>query len=165
MDKISLCEAMYALPGGVVVRRKKRLLPSIAVIVVGVALVVLYFMMRESWSNNLSSSLVLVAGATLLVGLLMLTTRLTDKDGRPCLAATGEPLRYVERYFPVERRAEIKHLVEEGALKRLFASPDGQVSGIAGAIYHSADKQFAAIQAYEYLGFEYRAITAVRIMA
>ena len=165
MDKISLCEAMYALPSGVVVRRKKSLFPSIAVMVAGVALVVLYFMMREGWSNNLATSVILIAGGALLVGLLMLVSRLTDKEGCPCLAATGETLRYVERYFPLERRAEIKHYIEEGSLKRLFAAPDGEVSGIAVAIYHSADKQFAAMQAYEYIGFEYRPITAVRIVA
>ena len=164
MDKISLCEAMYALPCGVVVRRKKSLFPSIAVMVAGIALVVLYFMMREGWSNNLASSVILIAGGALLVGLLMLVSRLTDKEGCPALAATGEKLRYVERYFPLERRAEIQRYIDEGALNRLFATPEGQVSGISVAIYHSADRKFAAIQAYEYIGFEYRPITGVKVL-
>ena len=155
---------MYALQGGVVVRRKKSLIPSIAVIAAGLLLVVLYYMNIDGWSNNFASSVILVAGGTLLVGLLMACTRLMDKEGRPVLAGTGESLRYVERYFPIEQRAEIQRYIDEGSLKRLFAAPDGQVSGIAVAIYHSKDQQFAAMQAYEYIGFEYRPITGVKII-
>lgn len=164
MDKSTICEAMYALQGGVVVRRSKSLIPSIAVMAVGVALVVLYYMNLDHWSNNLASSVILVAGGTLLIGLLMCCTRLMDKEGRPVLARTGETLRYVERYFPIERRGEIQRYIEEGSLKRLFAAPDGQVLGIAVAIYHSADQQFAAVQAYEYVDFEYRPVTEVKII-
>lgn len=164
MDKNTLCEAMYALPSGVVVRRKKSYLPSLAILAVGVALIVLYFLMHSNWSNNLASSLILVAGAAVLIGGLMFVTRLTDREGRPALAATGKPLRYVERYFRVEQRAEISRLVEEGSLARLFATPDGQVSGIAVALYHSPDGAFAAMQAYEYIDFEYRAITPIKIV-
>lgn len=164
MDKSTICEALYALPSGAVVRRKKSLIPSIAVLAAGVVLVVLYFLMLDTMSNNLSSSLILVGGGTLLVGLLMFTTRLVDKEGCPALKASGEKLQYVERYFPIERRAEVQRLIEEGSIKRLCAAPDGQVSGIAVAIYHSADRRFAAMQAYEYVGFEYQPITPVKVI-
>lgn len=164
MDKHTICEAMYALQGGVVVRRQKSLIPSIIVIAVGVALVVLYFTKMESWSNNLASSVILVAGATLLVGLLMACTRLADKEGYPVLSRTGKPLRYVERFFPAERRTEVQRYVEEGSLKRVAALPEGEASAIAVAIYHSADGRFSAMQAYEYVGFEYLPITAIKIV-
>lgn len=164
MDKSTICEALYALPSGAVVRRKKSLIPSILVTVAGVALVVLYYMTLDSLSNNLSSSLVLIAGAAILVGLLMLTTRLTDKVGTPALQRTGEKLRYVERYFPIERRAEIQRYVEEGSIRRLMAAPEGQVSGVAVVIYHSTDLSFAAVQAYEYAGFEYQPVTQLKVI-
>lgn len=164
MDKSTICEALYALPSGAVVRRSKSLIPSIAVMTVGIALVVLYYMARNTMSDNLASSLILFAGGAVLIGLLMLITRLSDKLGTPALKATGEKLRYVERYFPIERRGEVQRLIDEGSLKRLFAAPEGQVSGIAVAIYHSANLQFAAVQAYEYVGFEYQPITPVKVI-
>ena len=40
MDKIKICEAMYALPGGVVVKRRKSQLRAAVLFIAGVALVV-----------------------------------------------------------------------------------------------------------------------------
>ncbi|MBR5850084.1 MAG: hypothetical protein IKZ12_03380 [Alistipes sp.] len=164
MDKNLLCEAMYALQSGVVVRRKKSLLPSIAVLGAGIALIVLYFLMRANWSNNFASSMVLLAGMVALIGLLMVISRLTDSEGCPWFSTTNEPLRYMERYFPIERRGEIQRLVNEGAFKRLLAMDSNDVSGIAVAIYHSKDGSFATMQAYEYIDFEYRPITNIKIV-
>ncbi len=164
MDKRTICEALYALPSGAVVRRKKSVLPSIVVIVAGVAGIVLYYMMRDNLSNNLASSLILSAGGVLLVGLLMLSTALTDKEGRPVLSQTGEPLRYTERYYPIERKAEVRQLIEDGSLKRLLSVADGSVSGIAVAIYHTSDLRIVAAQAYEYVDFEYRPVSSVKVI-
>lgn len=164
MDKNLLCEALYALPSGAVVRRNKSCVAALMVSAVGVALVVGYYMTLDTLSNNLSSSLILLAGGTLLIGLLMLCTRLTDKQGCPALKSTGEKLHYVERYFPLERRIEVQRNIEEGSLARLLAAPEGQVSGIGVAIYHSADRKVVAMQAYEYAGFEYKPITEVKIV-
>ena len=41
MDKIKICEAMYALPGEVVVRRRKSLVLPAALLAAGVAILVL----------------------------------------------------------------------------------------------------------------------------
>ncbi|MBO5188360.1 MAG: hypothetical protein J6B59_03615 [Alistipes sp.] len=164
MDKNMLCEALYALPSGVIVRRKKSFVMPAIVLVAGLALVTIYYLKLDAMSNNLSSSLILIAGGTLLIGLLMVANRLFDREGCPALAATGEKLRYVERYFPLERRAEIQRYIDEGALNRLFMASEGEVSGISVAIYHSADRKFAAMQAYEYIGFEYRPITGVKVI-
>lgn len=164
MDKHNLCEAMYALQSGAVVRRKKSLLPTVAVLMIGLLLVVLYSMIEEQLSKNLSSSLMLATGVVVMVGLLMLATRLSDREGCPALAATGERLRYAEYYFPIERRKEVQRYIDEGALMRLMAATENQNSGIGVAIYHSTDRTFAAMQAYEYIGFEYRPITGIKIV-
>ena len=155
---------MYALQSGAIVRRKKSFLPSVIVLIVGLLMVILYNMIDDQLGKNLSSSLVLVIGMVVMVGLLMLTTRLCDREGCPALAATGERLRYAEHYFPVERRSEVQRYIDEGSLTRLIASTDNQHSGIGVAIYHSADRAFAAMQAYEYIGYEYRPITGVKIV-
>ncbi len=164
MDKNNLCEAMYALPNGIVIRRKKSYIPAISILVIGLLMIVLYFSIEEQLSNNAASSLMLITGAAVMVGLLMLATRVSDHEGCPALASTGKRLRYAEYYFPVERRSEVQRYIDEGALKRIFAAPDNQTSGIGVALYYSDDKQFAAMQAFEYIGFEYRPITGVKII-
>lgn len=165
MDKNNLSEALYALPGGVVVRRKKSPVLSLVVLTIGIGLIVLYFFTKDAMGDNLASSLIMAAGAVTLVGGLMLTSCLVDTEGKPTIQATGERLRYKELYFPQEQRAEVQRLIDEGSVKRLLAANNGQSSGIAIAIYHTADLRIASMQAYEYIGYEYRPITSIKVIA
>lgn len=165
MDKKTICEAMYALPGDVVVRHKKSLMVSILVLVIGIVLVTLnYALDVEAYSVDISSSLLLLAGATIIVGLLLLCTRIFDNEGQPWHKATNRPLKYEERFYPIEQRREILRLVDEAAYLKLLANDKGSVSGIAVAIYRSSDLSFVAMQAYEYLDYEYHPLTDVRYL-
>ena len=56
MDKIKICEAMYALPGEVVVRRRKSLLIPAVLLVAGVAMLVLNNIYGAGLSNNMRSA-------------------------------------------------------------------------------------------------------------
>lgn len=165
MDKNNLSEALYALPGGVVVRRKKSPVLSLVVLAFGIGLIVLYFFTKDTMGDNLASSLIMAAGAITLVGGLMLTSCLVDTEGKPAIQATGERLRYKELYFPQEQRAEVQRLIDEGLIKRILAATNGQSSGIAVAIYHTSDLRIASMQAYEYIGYEYRPITGIKVIA
>ena len=98
MDKKSICEVMYALPDGVVVRRKRSYILPVFVFLIGVALVVLSYSMELSANNH--SSMILVAGATVIVGILMICNRIFDTEGRPWHVPTNSPLRYEERFLP-----------------------------------------------------------------
>lgn len=160
MDKKSICEVMYALPDGVVVRRKRSYILPVFVFLIGVVLVVLSYSMELSVNNH--SSMILVAGATVIVGILMICNRIFDTEGRPWHVPTNSPLCYEERFFPVENRNEVRRFVEEGSLKRIIAADKKQTSGIAVAIYRTQDCTFGAMQAYEYVGYEYRPITPVK---
>ena len=164
MDKNMLCEALYALPSGVVVRRKKSLAPAIYTLAFGLILLALYFMRLDQISNNLSSSLILLTGGVLLIGLLMMLSRIVDKEGVPVLTKTGKRLRYVERYFPIDERNYVQQLIDQGALRHLLSLSDNSVSGISVAMYYSEDKHIAAMQAYEYISFEYRPITGIKVI-
>ena len=62
MDKIKICEAMYALPGEVVVRRRKSLLIPAVLLVAGVAMLVLNNIYGAGLSNNMRSALVFLGG-------------------------------------------------------------------------------------------------------
>lgn len=162
MDKKTLCEAMYALPGEVVVRRPKKKLYAVVTIVAAVLMLAATSLMSDSLSINLHSSAILVALSALGIGIIWLLVLLFDKQGVPVLKRTGRELRYEERYFSVGERNEVLRMVDNRLLKRLLATKSGQISGIAVAIYYADDKEFGAMQAYEYIDFEYRPITLVR---
>lgn len=165
MDKKSICEAMYALPSGVVVRRKRTIGMPLLILAIGIGVVAInYGMDIEAQSADFSSSLLLIAGATIIVGLLLLLSRLFDREGYPWHTPTRRPLRYEERFYPVEQRNEVQRMVDEAAYLRLVAADTKRTSGIAVAIYRSEDKRFAAMQAYEYIDYEYRPITGIRTM-
>ena len=53
MDKIKICEAMYALPGEVVVRRRKSLVLPAALLAAGVAILVLNHVYGASMTLSL----------------------------------------------------------------------------------------------------------------
>ena len=165
MDKKSICEAMYALPSGVVVRRKRTIGMPLLILAIGIGVVAInYGMDIEAQSADFSSSLLLIAGATIIVGLLLLLSRLFDREGYPWHTPTRRPLRYEERFYPVELRNEVQRMVDEAAYLRLVAADTKRTSGIAVAIYRSEDKRFAAMQAYEYIDYEYHPITGIRAM-
>ena len=153
MDKKTLCEAMYALPGEVVVRRPKKKLYAVVTLVAALLMLAATSLMSDSLSVNLHSSAILVALSVLSIGIIWLLVLLFDKQGVPVLKKTGREL-----------RNEVLRMVDNRLLKRLLATKSGQVSGIAVAIYYADDKEFGVMQAYEYIDFEYRPITLVRMV-
>ena len=83
MDKIKICEAMYALPGEVVVRRRKSLLIPAVLLVAGVAMLVLNNIYGAGLSNNMRSALVFLGGALALAGMITLAARFFSAEGAP----------------------------------------------------------------------------------
>lgn len=162
MDKKQLCEAMYALPGGVVVRRQKNKGMALATIVVAVVMLSSTSLFSQSMTANLSSAAVLVGISALVVGVIWLLSLLFDKEGQPVLARTNLPLRYEERYFPLEERGRVMQLIDGVKLAEVVTHTNNQVSGIVVALYRNHDNTFGAMQAYEYIDYEYRPITPVR---
>lgn len=162
MDKKKICESLYASHADVVVRRKKNYMLPAFVLLLGIVLVAAnYLLAVESISTDISSALLLAAGATIMVGVLMLLSRIADREGEPWHLPTNKPLKYEERFFPLEERKQVCELVEGGNYLKLVAADSGAVSGIAVAIYRTQDLSLVAMQAYEYLDYEYRPITEV----
>ena len=99
MDKIKICEAMYALPGEVVVRRRKSLVLPAALLAAGVAILVLNHVYGASMTNNLRSSAVFIGGSLALAGMITLAARFFSAEGAPYYRAGRSYLRYDELYF------------------------------------------------------------------
>lgn len=107
MDKIKICEAMYALPGEVVVRRRKSLVLPAALLAAGVAILVLNHVYGASMTNNLRSSAVFIGGSLALAGMITLAARFfIQRRGRallPCRTQLPALRRTLLRAFPEPR--------------------------------------------------------------
>ena len=125
MDKIKICEAMYALPGEVVVRRRKSLvLPAVAILV-------LNHVYGASMTNNLRSSAVFIGGSLALAGMITLAARFFSAEGAPYYRAGRSYLRYDELYFERSQSRDVVALVAEGNVERLLAMPHARVPAVS----------------------------------
>lgn len=164
MNRKTICEAMYASSNGAVVRRSKPVTMPLVLLACGAVPIVLNLLFGAAWSNDLRSAALFIGAVLLLWGSAALIARLRDREGRPCCARTNRPLRRIERYYPQSLRADIERAIAEGAVERLLALPDGGGAAVGVMIYRAADGSFAAMQAAEYVDFEYRPLTEVRIV-
>lgn len=83
MDRNKICEAMYALPGGVVVKRRKSQLRAAVLFIAGVALVVVNNMYGAELTNNMRSAIVFIGGLLILSGMVMAAIQLFGSGGVP----------------------------------------------------------------------------------
>lgn len=164
MDKIKICEAMYALPGEVVVRRRKPLLIPAVLFLAGAAMLVANNLYASALTNNLSSALVFAGGSLSLAGLIVLALRLYGSEGVPYYRDGRCYLQYDELYFERADRGEVVQSVREGDVRQLVSMPRARVPAVAVAIYRTADNRFAAMQAFEYAELEYKPLTDLKIV-
>lgn len=164
MDKIKICEAMYALPGEVVVRHRKSLLVPFVLLLIGAAMLVANKMYVSALSNNVSSALVFVGGALALAGLVTLAVRFFGSEGVPFHRGERCYLRYDELYFGRDTRGEVMQKIDAGDVGQLLTMPRAQVPAVAVAVYHTRDNRFAAMQAFEYAELEYKPLTPLKIV-
>ena len=99
MDKIKICEAMYALPGGVVVKRRKSQLRAAVLFIAGVALVVVNNMYGAELTNNMRSAIVFIGGLLILSGMVMAAIQLFGSGGVPFHKDKHCYLVFEELYF------------------------------------------------------------------
>lgn len=164
MDKIKICEAMYALPGEVVVRRRKPLLIPAVLLVVGVAMLVLNNVYESGLTNNLRSSVVFVGGALALAGMIVLAARCFGSEGVPYYAAGHCYLHYDELYFERNEGNAVVQCIANGDVQKLLSMKHAQVPAVSVAVYRSPDNRFVAMQAFEYSDLEYRPLTRLQIV-
>lgn len=164
MDKIKICEAMYALPGELVVRRRKSLLVPAVLLLAGVAILVLNNLYGAGLTNNLRSAMVFVGGSLALVGMITLAARFFSAEGAPYYRPGRSYLRFDELYFERGAASSVVDCVSEGDVQRLFTMPHARVPAVAVAVYHTRDNGFAVMQAFEYTDLEYRPLTRLRVV-
>lgn len=164
MDKIKICEAMYALPGGVVVRRRKSLVAPVVLFTVGAALLVLNSVYSAVLTNNMRSALVFIGACLALTGAILCAVRGFGSTGAPYYSAGRCYLGYDELYFDRSEIATVTESIAAGNLSRLLTMPRAQVPAVTVCMYRSRDNGFVAMQAFEYVDLEYRPLTGLEII-
>ena len=158
MDRNKICEAMYALPGGVVVKRRKSQLRAAVLFIAGVALVVVNNMYGAELTNNMRSAIVFIGG------MVMAAIQLFGSGGVPFHKDKHCYLVFEELYFDRGVRADVVQSVEDGAVDRLLGLARANVPALTVALYRTPDNSFAAMQAFEYADLEYKPLTRLNIV-
>ena len=164
MSKYDMCEALYALPGGVVVKRRKPIAMPAALLVAGVALLIINSQIEASAEMmNLKSALVLFGAVAAVVGAVILALRMMGGAGAPYHAADGCYLKCKELKFNKEKSAQLRDLVNRGDFTTLRSLPEDGVSAVTVVIYTSPRSGFCAAQVFEYFELELRAVSQLRV--
>lgn len=164
MDKNKICEALYALPGGVVVKRRKSMVVPAVLFVVGAAMIVVNNIYGAELTNNLRSAVVFTGGILAIAGMIAAAAQTFGSGGVPFHKENRSYLLYEELYFDRGVRSEVMQSVDEGAVEQLFGMKHAQVPAVAVAVYRTPDNRFAAMQAFEYAELEYKPLTRLKIV-
>ena len=108
MKTNDICEALYALPGGVVEARRRPVVKPLAIALAGAALLVVDTVATDSDSGNLDAAMLLIGSTMLLWGLIAATTRLFGQDRVPYYRPDGVYLRRKERYYRHQQLTELR---------------------------------------------------------
>ncbi|WP_295962377.1 hypothetical protein [uncultured Alistipes sp.] len=164
MDKNKICEALYALPGGVVVKRRKSMAVPAVLFVVGAAMIVVNNIYGAELTNNLRSAVVFTGGILAIAGMIAAAAQTFGSGGVPFHKENRSYLLYEELYFDRGARSEVMQSVDEGAVEQLLGMKHAQVPAVAVAVYRTPDNRFAAMQAFEYAELEYKPLTRLKIV-
>ena len=164
MSKYDMCEALYALPGGVVVKRRKPIAMPAALLVAGVALLIINSQIEASAEMmNLKSALVLFGAVAAVVGAVIMVLRMMGGAGAPYHAADGCYLKCKELKFNKEKSAHLRDLVNRGDFTTLRSLPEDGVSAVTVVMYTSPRSGFCAAQVFEYFELELRAVSELKV--
>lgn len=155
---------MYALPGQIVVCRRRSLGLPLLLLSLGALLLIVNGSYGGDFSKDVQSALVFTGGVAALAGVIALVVRIFSTEGIPYHCGAHCFLRYEELYFDRGVRSEVIRTVGEGAVDALFGLPRAHVPAVAVAVYHTDDRRFVAMQAYEYADLEYKPLTELRIV-
>jgi hypothetical protein len=164
MAKYDMCEAMCALPGGVVTMRRRSLVTPLVIFFIGVALFVCNgFLEGGSDMNNLKSAIVLFGAVFVLVGGAMCVIRLGGGGMAPWCEKESCFLKKEELKFSKEDKMTVVNLVEKQDFTTLRQTPSDGVSAFVVEVYSSSKSGFVAAQAFEYIDLELQPASELKV--
>ncbi len=164
MIRQEICEALYALPNGVVAAQRRSVAMPIVIALVGAALLAAYFVMLDGTAGALSMSLIVAGGTLVLYGLVATVVRIASNDTVPYHTPTKSYMSYRERLYAHESGAKLKEAVAAGDLKRIEEIETSNISALTLGECRTKDGSIVALALYEYTNYEDRLSGEVTII-
>jgi hypothetical protein len=163
MKNYDMCEALYALPGGVVEARRRPIFKPMALALVGVVLLIINTVAIDS-SMEALSMLLLVAGVGLAgYGIVVSAMRLVSDERVPYHTPSKRHMCYSERYYDRSQLEALQSALKRGDEDALASIPTSNISAITLVGYRSKDGSIVAYALYHYVDMEYCMIGDVYI--
>lgn len=163
MEQKNFIEALCASSNGVVVERRKSIIIPLVVLLVGVGILVAnYFIENGTDANNLKSALVLVGGATALIGAALCSISIFG-GGAPYHTVDKCYLVHKNYSFDKSNQAKVLDLVNNCDRVALEALGESDIAGVTVECYYSPRSKFCAMQAYAFEELIYKSVTELRI--
>lgn len=165
MKHYDMCEALYALPDGVIRPRRKPLTIPLLLTIAGVVMLVVNSMISaETEYANIKSAIVLFGAVFVVVGIVLCAVRLGGNSCAPWHVQDGCFLKKEELKFVKERSSHVRDLVRKGDFATLRSLPEDGVSAVTVVVYSSPRGGFCAAQVFEYVDLEQQPVTDIKVM-
>lgn len=163
MNAFEICEALYALPGGVVESRRRPIFKPVTLVFIGIVLLVINFVAIDSSMEALSMLLLVLGVGLMIYGIIVVVMRRGSEEDVPYHTPSKSYMRYSERYYDHSQLGKLQSAIESGARSEIDSIDTSNISAIILACYRSADGSIVAYGLYHYVDMEYCLIGDVAI--
>ena len=164
MIRQEICEALYALPNGVVQPRRRPIKRPVITAIVGVALLITALLMPSTKEGMLEMALIIGGGVLMFYGLYVVMMRYINNDTAPYHTPSRSYMSYRERYYTIDKSAELKAAIAAKDYNRLEAVETSNISTLIVAECRSKDGSIVALALYKYAIFEHLMVDRVTII-
>lgn len=155
MNAFEICEALYALPGGVVEARRRPIFKPVALVLIGIVLLVINFVAIDSSMEALSMLLLVLGVGVMIYGIIVVVMRRGSEEDVPYHTPSKSYMRYSERYYDHSQLGKLQSAIESGARSEIDSIDTSNISAIILVCYRSADGSIVAYGLYHYVDMEY----------
>lgn len=163
MNAFEICEALYALPGGVVVERRRPIFKPMIFALLGVVLLVVNIVVVDSSMETLCILLMVLGVGLLGYGVVVVAMRLMSDERVPYHTPSKRYMSYTESYYDRSHLAELQRAVARGDESAIASIETSNVAAITLVSYRATDNSLAAYALYHYVDMEYCLIGEVTI--
>ena len=165
MNAFEICEALYALPGGVVEPRRQPIIKPLVIALLGIVLLIINFVAIDSSMEALSMLFLVVGVGFLGYGAIVTALRCASDERVPYHTSTKRYMSYSERYYDRSQLGALQSALSRKDESALATIERSNVSSIILVCYRTADNSIAAYALYHYVDMEYCMIGDVVIVA
>ncbi len=166
MAKYDMCEAMCALPNGVIEMRRRSLVMPLAIFFLGVILFIINSLLEGNTDTaNLKSAIVLFGAVFVLVGGALTIIRLNGGGKSPWHTSERCFLKKEEIRFNKEEKLKVVDLVERQDFTTLRQLKQADISALTVIIWSTPSGSFSTAQVFEYTDWELQPVSRLTIKA